>query len=378
MPFAAALSVHPDAATAVAEAAGQVLETLGSEPDLAVLFVTAPHTAVVEEVAAVVRAVLAPRTLIGATAVSVLANGTEVEDTAAVTLWAGRFGSVTPVRFGRDGFRMAHSSRPNALVLLGDPFSFDAEGAFVAIEERWPGLPVIGGMASAARMPGGNRLMLDDQVLTSGAVGALLGDGVEVEVVVSQGCTPIGQPWAVTKAESNVVHELAGRPAMARLIELARTQLTEDEITTINRGGLHVGRVVDEHKVEFRRGDFLVRNLVGANEREGWIAIGEAVEIGETLQFHLRDADTADDDLRALLGGKEADAALVFTCNGRGSHLFGEPDHDARVVADYLGRPATSGFFCAGEFGPIGGRNFVHGFTASIALLREARIGSER
>jgi small ligand-binding sensory domain FIST len=261
---------------------------------------------------------------------------------------------------------------------LGDPFSFDAEAAFAAVEERWPGLPVIGGMASAARMPGGNRLVLDDEVFRDGAVGVLLGEGIEVEAVVSQGCTPIGHPWAVTRADDNVVHELAGRPAMARLIDLAENQLTEEEVATINRGGLHVGRVVDEHKLEFKRGDFLVRNLVGANQTEGWIAISDPVEVGETLQYHLRDAESADDDLRALLGGKEADAALVFTCNGRGSHLFGEPDHDARVVADYLRQPAATGFFCAGEFGPIGGQNFVHGFTASIALLREARVGSDR
>jgi small ligand-binding sensory domain FIST len=378
MPFAAALSIHPDPATAVAEAAGQVLETLGGEVDLAVVFVTAAHAPFTEEVADVVRTVLHPGTLLGATAVSVLANGAEIEDSAAIALWAGTFGAVTPVRFGRDEFRMRNSSRPNGVLVLGDPFSFDAEAAFAEIEARWPGLPVIGGMASSAHMPRGNRLVLDDEVFTDGAVGAFLGEGIDVEVVVSQGCTPIGQPWSVTRAQNNVVHELAGRPPMARLAELAERELSEAEVTAVNRGGLHVGRVVDEHKADFERGDFLVRNLVGASQREGWIAINDNIEVGDTLQFHLRDADTADDDLRALLGGKEADAALVFTCNGRGVDLFGEPDHDAKVVAEYLGRPAAAGLFCAGEFGPIGGRNFVHGFTASIALLREARVGSDR
>jgi small ligand-binding sensory domain FIST len=59
---------------------------------------------------------------------------------------------------------------------------------------------------------------------------------------------------------------------------------------------------------------------------------------------------------------------LVFTCNGRGSYLFGEPNHDAALVADHAG-PATAGFFCAGELGPIGGANFLHGFTASILVF---------
>ncbi len=209
--------------------------------------------------------------------------------------------------------------------------------------------------------------------MTSGAVGAFLGPGVEVDVVVSQGCTPIGRPYTVTAAEGNVVRELAGRPAMERLKDLATDALTEDQVATINRGGLHVGRVIDEHQVDFGRGDFLVRNLVGANETEGWISVADEVAVGATLQFHLRDADAADDDLRAMLTGRLADAALVFTCNGRGAQLFDAPHHDAAVVEEYLGRVPVAGMFCAGEFGPVGGRNFVHGFTASIALLRERR-----
>jgi small ligand-binding sensory domain FIST len=227
-------------------------------------------------------------------------------------------------------------------------------------------------MASAARGPGGNRLLLDERVLLTGAVGAFLGPGLHVETIVSQGCRAVGRPLAVTASNENVVQELAGKPAMARLLELANDELTEEEVAVINRGGLHVGRVIDERKAEFGRGDFLVRNVLGANQAEGWIAIAEAVTLGETLQFHLRDADSADDDLRAMLNGRSADAALVFTCNGRGRNLFDVADHDAGVVAEYLGRPPVAGMFCAGEFGAVGGHNFLHGFTASIALLREA------
>jgi small ligand-binding sensory domain FIST len=165
---------------------------------------------------------------------------------------------------------------------------------------------------------------------------------------------------------------------MRRLADLADRELSEAEVTSINRGGLHVGRVVDERKLDPERGDFLVRNIVGADQQRGWLAVGDDVQVGETVQFHLRDADTADDDLRALLAGHDADAALVFTCNGRGTNLFDDPHHDAAVVAEYLGRPAAAGFFCAGEFGPVAGHNFVHGYTASIALLREVPVGSKR
>ncbi len=372
MPFAAALSEHPNAAVAMGEVTGQVLEALGDEPpDLALLFVTGPHAGATADAGAVVRTLLRPSTLLGVTAVSVLANGREVEETPAVSLWAGRFGAVHPLRFGPGATPTEPDFEPSALLLLADPFTFPVDEAFAAIARRWPTLPIVGGLASAARGPGGNVLVLDDDVVRSGAVGAFLGPGVDVETVVSQGCRPIGSPYVITAADGNVVRELAGRPAMQRLTDLASDALTEEEVAIINRGGLHVGRVIDERKADFGRGDFLVRNLVGANQAEGWIAIGDEVEPGQTLQYHLRDADSADDDLRALLTGRTADAALVFTCNGRGVHLFDVAHHDAGVVAEYLDRPPAAGMFCAGEFGPVGGTNFLHGFTASIALLRE-------
>jgi small ligand-binding sensory domain FIST len=195
--------------------------------------------------------------------------------------------------------------------------------------------------------------------------------------VVSQGGRAIGPPFVVTAAEGTVVRELAGKPAMVRLSELAADQLTETELAVVQAGGLRVGRVIDEREVDPWPGDVLVREVRAADATEGWIALAEEVAVGETLQFQLRDADTADDDLRALLTGRAADAALVFTSTGRGLGLFDVADHDAGVVDEYLGRLPAAGMFCAGELGPVGGRNFVHGATASIALLREAgRFGS--
>ena len=174
-------------------------------------------------------------------------------------------------------------------------------------------------------------------------------------------------PLTVTNAERNLVHELAGQPAMARLQELV--QAATDEERELMRNGLHLGVVVDEHKLDFSRGDFLVRNVLGADRRNGAIAIGDRVEVGTTVQFQVRDATAADEDLRALLSGVNGDAALLFTCNGRGRHLFSEPNHDAGVIEELLGTTPLAGAFCAGELGPIGGRNFLHSFTASIAVF---------
>jgi small ligand-binding sensory domain FIST len=202
-------------------------------------------------------------------------------------------------------------------------------------------------------------------------VGAWLGPGVKIDTVVSQGCRPIGNPYVVTRAERNVIYELAGRPALERLLEMASSgSIPEGDVALVNQG-LHLGQVIDEHRDRFERGDFLVRNVLGADRENGAIAVGDVVEVGRTVQFHVRDAGTADEDLRLALGGRgEAAGALLFTCNGRGQRLFGEPDHDAGVFDEQVGAP-VAGFFAAGEFGPVGGRTFVHGFTASLALFRD-------
>jgi small ligand-binding sensory domain FIST len=377
MSFAAALSQHPIPADAAGEVLGEVLEKVGQLPDLAVVFVTGPMVGALEDIACTVEAVLGPAALIGAAASSVVGGDREVEEESAVTLWAGHFGQeVRPVRLEAvptgEGWRIDGLTSPEplhgTLLLLSDPFSFPADGLLDQLAIDAPGLTVIGGLASAGRGPGGNRLVLGDRVHTEGAVGALLPPGPVVTPLVSQGCRPLGQPWVVTRAERNVIYELAGVPALERLTELIEGASPADRALLAR--GLHLGVVIDEHRVEFERGDFLVRNVLGADRSIGAIAVGDVVELGSIVQFHVRDADTADEDLRMLLAESgPADAALVFTCNGRGTHLFDEPDHDAKLIAGLAGS-ATAGMFCAGEIGPVGRRSFLHGFTASVALFR--------
>jgi small ligand-binding sensory domain FIST len=217
-------------------------------------------------------------------------------------------------------------------------------------------------MASAARQAGGNRLVLDDAVYADGAVGVLVDETVVAGTVVSQGCRPVGSPYVVTRSTDNVIHDLAGIPALDRLREVVTALPAEDR--DLVQHGLHVGRVIDEQQDTFGRGDFLIRNVVAGDH-----AIGDGADVGSTIQFQVRDADSADEDLRHLLAGEAGSAALVFTCSGRGSHLFGEPDHDARLVHEHVARGAVAGMFCAGELGPVGGGNFVHSFTASVVLF---------
>jgi small ligand-binding sensory domain FIST len=376
--YAAALSLHPTPVEAVGEVAGEILERLdGTRPDLVVCFASPHHVGAFEDVVGGLRGLLQPETMIGCTAVGVAGGAVEVEDGPGLSLLAASFGAghVDPIALESietdDG--MAIVGWPDdvpargTLLMLADPFTFPV-GDFLALcNARVPEVTVVGGLASAGMRPGTNRLVVDDRILTGGAVALMCSDDVPVRPVVSQGCRPVGTPLTVTKAERNLVYELAGRPAMNRLQDLVEVS-TSDERELMRRG-LHLGLVVDEHKLDFSRGDFLVRNVLGADRQSGAIAVGEHVDVGATVQFHVRDAGAADDDLRALLGPLHGDAALLFTCNGRGSHLFDKPNHDAGMVEELLGTIPLAGAFCAGEIGPVGGRNFLHGFTASLAVF---------
>lgn len=378
MPFAAALSEHPLPTHATGEVIGEVLERLGDQPDLAVLFVAAAHTGAMEDIASAVRQVLRPRALIGCTAGTVVGASREVEDQPAVSLWAGRIPTVAVHRLAAvhtadgaaiTGFPLADDLPPDAaaVLVLADPYTFPSEEFLVGLREQaGVELPVIGGLASAARGPGGNRIVVDGHVVTDGAVAVVLG-GVDVTTVVSQGCRPIGTPMVVTGGSGSMIHELAGRNALERVQEVLRSLPPGD--VTLARQGLHVGRVIDERKIEFERGDFLVRNVLGADRSTGSVAVGDEIEVGATVQLHIRDAASADEDLRRLLDRAHADGALLFTCNGRGTHLFGDDDHDASIVSETLHGAPLAGMSCAGELGPVGGRSFLHGFTASLLLL---------
>jgi small ligand-binding sensory domain FIST len=230
-------------------------------------------------------------------------------------------------------------------------------------------------MASGGAGPGENRLLLDGQCLNAGGAGVIVRGGPQIHSVVSQGCRPIGNTFVVTKAEDNVIVELGGKTALSRL-EQTYAGLSEDDRQLIRRG-LHVGIAMNEYKPAFSRGDFLITNVLGADRESGAIAIGNFVRMGQTVQFHIRDADAADEDLRQLLAMQREKlagvprGALLFSCNGRGTRLFPRPNHDASVIQELCGPLPLGGFFAQGELGPVGGRNYIHGFTASMALFED-------
>lgn len=386
--FAAVGSTAPRLDEALAAAAAGALDGIGGHADLAVVLISAGHGEAIRPALEGLSAVLPVEALLGATAEGILVGGTEHESGPAVAVWLARLPGAEIVPFA-----LAHERTPDGgtfvgwpvvleqawpegagVLLVADPFSFPVESFIARLADDQPAAPIVGGMASAGRRPGGNVLSVGGQSFDRGAVGVVIGGGARIRPVVSQGCRPIGRPLVVTRCEENVVLELGGRPALERLREIYAT--LDDADRALVRGSLHLGRVASEYQDSFAQGDFLVRNVVGADADSGAIAIGDVVRLGQTVQFHVRDAASAHADLGSLLDRAAATprpaGALVFTCNGRGSRLFPRPDHDAALVQEKLGPIAAAGFFAQGEIGPIGQRNCLHGFTASIALVGPA------
>jgi small ligand-binding sensory domain FIST len=384
MKCVSALSTVRNTEAALADVLERAARDLGGEPaDLALVFVSEHHADALGRIAGAIRAKGLGRHVLGCTGESIVGEDQEVEGSAALSLWAMSCPGVQlqPRRLTFDGDTFAGWTDPPAgipsasFLLLGDPFTFPADQLLKRVNQDARGLRVVGGMASAGQKPGANRLVLDDEVFDAGAVGLIIDGDLTLRTIVSQGCRPIGRPFIVTKVERNIIRELGRRPVLEVLREVFE-ELEEDDQTRVQQG-LHVGRVINEYQETFRRGDFLVRNVLGADEAGG-IAISDFVRVGQTVQFHIRDAESADEDLHGLLEAESRErpearprGALLFSCNGRGSRLFSGPNHDIGLIHEVLGPLPAAGFFAMGEIGPVGGQNFLHGFTASIVLFEE-------
>lgn len=382
--FANVVSTAASATEAAAAVVREALEDLGGTPDLALIFASGSHAEEMDSIAQTVRRSLDKAYLLGATAESVVATGREIERSPAISLWLAKLPGVqiTPMRLQavqtEEGFsftgwpeELSEGFPSDATMLLvADPFSFPADALLQRFNEDEITGRIFGGMASSASAPGENRLVLNGDIFKTGAAAVCLQGDLNVHAVVSQGCAPIGVPLIVTKVTGNLILELGGKPALARLQEIVEKLPIEQQMLV--QRGIHVGVAIDEYRDSFGRGDFLIRNVIGADTQSGAIAIGAFVRVGQTIQFHVRDAMSADEDLQELLANSqhvEPKGALMFTCNGRGMRLFETSHHDAHAVQNRLGSIPLAGFFAAGEIGPIGGKHFLHGFTASIALF---------
>jgi small ligand-binding sensory domain FIST len=381
---AAAVSTLADTRAAAEDVAARVRDGLAGAPaDLAFLFLSPEHVAEAEDAAAAVVSVLSPGALAGSTGEAVIGTAREFEGVPAMSLLAtslpGGHASVhhLTVRDTGDGpaVEVPAGLAPSSgepMLLLADPYTFPADAFLDGVSARFGGAVAVGGLASGGDGPGGHALVCGRRVMRHGAVAVVVEGGVRLQAVVSQGCAPVGPEMVITSADGNIIHELAGRPAYERLTEMVAG--LDDHGRDLVQHGLLAGLVIDENQADYGADDYLMRAVMGGDADQGTLVVGDVVRVGQTFRFHVRDAESADAGLRAALrahatGGERPQAALLFACNGRGLNMYAEADHDAAAVADELGPIPLAGMFCSGEIGPVGGQTFLHGFTATMALL---------
>jgi small ligand-binding sensory domain FIST len=390
--FSCACSVQKDWRKAVQEIADEARKGLNGRPcDLAVFFVTEFYKALDPSALATRLADHLPSgKLIGCNASGVIAKNSEIEMEPAMGLLAMHLPGVKLTSFALSPEQTASLKTKPELVavldiyptenphflLLADPMSTDIDNLLRLFNDAYPGSPVIGGLASGAAVGQKSWLALDGDIEPGGAVGVALSGPIEFETIVSQGCRPIGEPLIITKAEQHILYELAGRQAVTVLRDMIAQLQPEDR--ELARHSLFVGLAMNEYKPSFKRGDFLIRNILGYDAASGALMIGANLKMGQTLQFQLRDAKASAEDLRAMLesrseSSRQAQGALLFSCCGRGRGLYGKPHHDVRMIQSVVGANdplPIAGFFANGEIGPVGGMNYIHGYTSSLVLMK--------
>ena len=378
----------PQALEDVASAAEQSLK--GQKPDLCLVFISSSFLSGYETVIPFLQARLGPRVMLGCSGGGVVGNGREIEQRPALALTAAILPDVTLTPF-----RVADSSLPGLdvsprqwhhligvppteqphFIVLADPYSIRIENLLMGMDYAYPKATKVGGLASGATQPGENALYLNTVCYRSGAVGVALSGNIVLDTLVAQGCRPIGKPMRVTKSDRNILMQLDGQPPLNVLRDLFMTLDARDQ--NLLQHALFLGLVMDPLKSHFTHGDFLIRNIVGLDTENGLLAVGALLREGQTVQFHLRDAQTSADDLQQTLntyasrpGSGQLAGALLFSCLGRGEFLYGHPSHDTRLFQQKLGQVPVSGFFCNGEVGPVGGTTYLHGYTSCFALFR--------
>jgi small ligand-binding sensory domain FIST len=361
----------------------------GARPDLLVAFVSAHFADEYDRVPALVRNAAGSGLLLGCCAGGVIGGGREVEDEPAFALAAASLPGVdiAPVyvdpqaipelsdRSGWESLLRCTAKDAPSLVLLPDPFTIPVDRVLQGLDARFPDSRKVGGLASGARRPGGNRLYLGPNSYSAGAVGVALTGNVVVDSVVAQGCRPIGDPMFVTACRENLLMGLDGRPPLEVLRDLYEQLSVADR--DVFRYALFLGIVMNDRRERYGPGDFLIRNLVGVSEDPRGLVVGSALRENLVVQFHLRDRQTSQADLHAMLHryaedtkGRPPAGSLLFSCLGRGVHLYGEPDHDSNEFRKCVGEVPLGGFFCNGEIGPVQGRTFLHGYTSAFAMFR--------
>lgn len=389
--YSQAHALNDDLASAIQEACDPIAESLGGDIDLVFIFAAGYASADFDRLAGTIKGKLNAKTVLGCTCETVVGGDYEMENATSLSIFAAKLPNADLLPMHLNYQRADESAiigwpgetdgpwpEDSVLLLLGEPFSFPVDILLERFNEDRPDVRIAGGMASGAYTPGQSRLLFNEETFDEGLLAVRI-SGVPIRMLVSQGCRPIGEPMVVTGAERNIIESLGGKKSLDVVHELFNTLPTSEQ--RLFQNGLHLGRVVNEYQDKFEFGDFLIRNVIGIDKEQRSITIGDYVRPGQTVQFHIRDEQSASLELEQLLKASVEQepfaACLLFTCNGRGTNMFSDPHHDVLKVQAANRNPdgtaakvPVAGFFAAGEIGPVGNKSFLHGFTACVVLFQ--------
>ena len=396
MKWASAISEENDLATGLEECVAKVTMELGSDSpaNLVIVFASATYNKAAAEVPRILGERFPTAMILGCSGAGIIGAAREIEQQPAVALTVGHLPGVEtkPFRVISDELPspdeapdawsellgVSPDDKPHFLVLM-DPFSMAGEGLLSGLDYAYPSATKVGGLASGSGLPGGHALFLGNDVYRDGAIGIALTGNIVVETVVAQGCRPIGELKRITKAERNLLMELDGERPLDYLKDMFSRLSAEDQSLVSNNLFLGIAMDPQLELEDMSAGDFLIRNLIGTDQENGHIAIGELLREGQLAQFHIRDASTSSEDLQRQLtryretsGEASPVGALMFQCNGRGKYLYGRENHDSDLFSEMFGSIPLGGFFCNGEIGQVSGTTYLHGYTSSFALFKEA------
>tara|TARA_B100000315_G_scaffold35193_1_gene29849 strand:+ start:203 stop:1387 length:1185 start_codon:yes stop_codon:yes gene_type:complete len=394
MRWASHLSTCDTIEACVEQSVEAVRKQMGGEQiHLTLAFVASQFQNQYEGVPELIRNKIDPGRFIGCSGGGIIGGGKEAEQQAAFSITCANMPDVEIQSIYSDTMSLPNQDtapdvwrewlgidvgKQPKFIFLADPFSFRGEEFLSGVDFAYPKSRKVGGLASGANMQGGNALYLDDKIYRNGLIGLALSGNIAMDTIVAQGCRPIGEPVKITKCENTLLTELDGQPPL-EVLQKVYEGLNENDRQLVQTS-LFLGIEMDPLKDNPQQGDFLVRNIMGADQANGGIAIGTILREGQLVQFHLRDKVMSAEDLKLMLdryrsGGnsKDASGALLFSCLGRGQYLYGKPNHDADMFRDQLGDIPLGGFFCNGEIGPVGNTTFLHGYTSSFGIFRESR-----
>jgi small ligand-binding sensory domain FIST len=355
-----------------------------TEADLVFVFVTYHHLDVAMALVDEVMEVTGTENVVGCSGMGVLTDARENdrEPGVAVLVMAGDDLEVVLVHERGDdagigiGEQLVPYPTDDALLVLLPSLFGDPTEVMQHITDAVGDLPIVGGMASPnpwERTEVQSLQWCGEEMGEDLVVGVLL-RGMNFATGVTQGCQPFGQAYTITQCDGQVIQQLAFAPAVDALKEAMDTLTTEEKAHL--RRNIFIGLAMDEYALERKRGDYLIRSLLGIEERSGALGINESVSVGQTVQFNRRTPDAAHEDMVQVMKqlkqekGRIAGACgLYFNCMGRGFGLYGQPDHDVLVMRKHLGAFPMAGFFGQAEIAPVGGRNFVHSYTGVLTLL---------